>query len=529
MDYKEFEKFLIKANNKFNNKFDYSKVEYVDDVTKVKIICPTHGEFEQSPKNHLRAKHGCKECSLIGVGQINSMSFEEFLFMVKKAHGDKFDYSKSEYKNLASNIKIICPIHGEFEQVAQTHLTSKHGCSKCADKVCANKRKTSDVDFIKQANKAHNNKFDYSKVKYVNNRVKIKITCPLHGEFEQKPLVHINSLYGCPKCINIGVKKTKAIDVNIFIKRANKIHNNKFDYSQMDYINARKKIKIICPIHGEFEQTPDSHVNKKSGCPKCSLFSTSKPEIELIDFIKTFETNITLSDRTIIKPKHLDIYIEHKKLAFEFNGLYWHSTNRVTKNYHIDKTNKCAKLGIRLIHIFEDEWLYKQEIIKSKIKHIFGLTENKIHGRKCIIKEIDNNTSNEFMNENHIEGESDSDVNIGLYYNDVLVFVLSIKDNEIIRFANKLNYVVIGGFNKSLNYFIKTYKPNEIISYIDIRWSEGKIYENNGFELIEKSKPNLFYVVSVKRYKTLPRKLKLKNRYKIYDCGTKKYKKSFTY
>ena len=117
---KEFEKFLIKANNKFNNKFDYSKVEYVKSALKVKIICPIHGEYEQSPNKHLTSKHGCKECGMVSIGQINSMSFEEYLFKVKKAHNNKFDYSKSEYKNLASNIKIICPIHGEFEQVAQT-------------------------------------------------------------------------------------------------------------------------------------------------------------------------------------------------------------------------------------------------------------------------------------------------------------------------------------------------------------------------------------------------------------------------
>jgi hypothetical protein len=225
------------------------------------------------------------------------------------------------------------------------------------------------------------------------------------------------------------------------------------------------------------------------------------------------------------------------------------------KNYHLNKTVECEKKGIQLIHIFEDEWLYKQDIVKSRVKNILGLTENRIYARKCVIKEVSSKESKEFLNKNHIQGSiNNSNVRIGLYYNNELVSLMtfgSLRKSmgsvsvdgsyELYRFCNKLDSSVIGGADKLLKYFIKVYQPNKVISYADRRWSQGDLYEKLGFKFIANSKPNYFYVLNHKREgrfnyrkdilikegfdkdKSEHQIMLGREIYRIYDCGAKKY------
>jgi hypothetical protein len=185
------------------------------------------------------------------------LKIEEFIDRANKIHNNKYDYSLVEYKNSYSKIKIICPIHGIFEQQPQAHL-NKQGCPKCSGKM----RKTRE-EFISECSKIHNHKYDYSLVKYKNNKTKVKIICPTHGIFEQRADMHLQG-YGCDRCSG-----TFSLTTKDFIDRSKIIHNNKYDYSLVNYKNCSTKIKIICPIHGVFEQTPTYHLTKR-GCPKCA-------------------------------------------------------------------------------------------------------------------------------------------------------------------------------------------------------------------------------------------------------------------
>ncbi len=181
--------FIEKANIIHNNKYDYSLIEYKNALTKIKIICPTHGVFEQRPNNHINRKHGCPNCSIN-----RKITQKEFINKANKIHNDKYDYSLVEYVNAKSKIKIICPIHGVFEQIASSHTDQKTGCS-----ICSKKHNYSDFEFINKANIIHNDKYDYSLVEYKNNYTKIKIICPIHGEFKQTPTNHLNGK-GCLLC-----------------------------------------------------------------------------------------------------------------------------------------------------------------------------------------------------------------------------------------------------------------------------------------------------------------------------------------
>lgn len=190
------EEFIKRAKLKHGNKYSYDKTEYVDGRTPVTITCPKHGDFKQNPHDHLSGC-GCQKCWADRKSSPR-ISKEKFIELANKKHNNKYDYSKSDYKGITTKICIICPEHGEFWQVPQNHLKGQ-GCPKCANLRKGMYQVGTTESFIEKAKKVHGDKYDYSKVNYINNREKVCIICPEHGEFMQKPLDHIHGS-GCPEC-----------------------------------------------------------------------------------------------------------------------------------------------------------------------------------------------------------------------------------------------------------------------------------------------------------------------------------------
>ena len=533
--------FINKATKKHGNKYDYSKVEYIRSTQKVCIICPEHGEFWQTPAAHVRGDN-CPHCANKKRGATNDkrMTTEKFILKSKDIHENKFYYEKTEYKNANTKVRINCPKHGEFMQLPYIHLNGS-GCPKCSG------RNLTQQEVINQAIAVHSSKYDYSKVEFTNRRSKICIICPEHGEFWQTPEKHIDRKQGCPICS--GVKKHTN---ESFITEAAKIHNNKYDYSKVKYTNNKTNVTITCPKHGDFTQIPLNHL-QGHGCPICASTASIQENTLKAFFDRFTKDTFIYNVRNIISPYEIDIYCPDKKIGFEYNGLYWHNEiNQPNINYHLHKTELCCQQNIRLFHIFEDEWLNKQEIVKSMIYNVLGYTENKIYARKCIIKPVDSKTASSFLTQNHLQGKCGSTIRLGLYHNDELVSLMTFgktrkfinktsNDNcwELIRFCNKVNTVVIGGASKLLNHFIKMYNPIKIITYTDKRYSNGNLYEKLGFKHTHDSKPNYYYVIGNKRYYRYSyRKSELMRKYncppdmsehefclsqkwyRIYDCGS---------
>ena len=180
--------FIEKAKEVHGNKYDYSKVNYVNSRTKICVICPKHGEFYITPSSHIYGKSGCPVC-------VNNIKYttEEFIKKARDIHGDKYDYSKVDYNGAHKKICIICPEHGQFWIKPNTHISQQQGCYKCSTRYMDNDK------FIEKAKLIHGDKYDYSKVKYVNNHTKICIICPEHGQFWQTPNDHLKGC-GCPIC-----------------------------------------------------------------------------------------------------------------------------------------------------------------------------------------------------------------------------------------------------------------------------------------------------------------------------------------
>lgn len=240
----------------------------------------------------------------------------------------------------------------------------------------------------------------------------------------------------------------------------------------------------------------------------------SKLEKEIKDFIKSIIADkVIINTRLILNGQELDIYIPSKKLAIEINGNYWHNSNNKTRNYHLNKTIQCENLGIRLIHIFEYEWLLKQEICKSIISSALGIYEQKIYARNCSIQEVDSKVAKQFLNNNHIQGAINSTYRLGLFYNNELVQLICLgksrfkaNEYELLRMCTKLNTQIIGGFSKLMKY--QPYK--NIISYIDRSKFTGNSYFNNNWSFINYTQPSYLYTngkVIISRIKAQKHKL----------------------
>ena len=196
---KTTEEFIKEARKVHGDKYDYSKVEYVNCETKVCIICPKsgHGEFWQTPDNHTRCR-GCPKCKGDKIRERHTSTKEEFITKARKFHGDKYDYSKVVYIGVLKKVTIICTEHGEFEQIPNDHLNGS-GCPTCGIEKARERKTSTKEEFIEKAKEIHVDKYDYSKVNYVNALTKVCIICKDHGEFWQRPVYHIQGR-GCSKC-----------------------------------------------------------------------------------------------------------------------------------------------------------------------------------------------------------------------------------------------------------------------------------------------------------------------------------------
>lgn len=258
--------------------------------------------------------------------------------------------------------------------------------------------------------------------------------------------------------------------------------------------------------------------NIQSGkqCPNCEYTfgkPTSKMERELATFIKDLGFEVYENTKRTIPPQELDLYIPEKRIAIELNGLYWHSDDKKDKQYHLYKTKECENNNIKLIHIFEDEWMYKRNIVLNRIKQILNCQNSKrINARDCYIEEIDSKTKNNFLEEFHIQGRDASVIKLGAFYNDELVSVMTFSHGsiskgsrseeniwELNRFCSSYNYHIPGIASKLLEHFKRNYNWKKIFSYADRRWSQGNLYKQLGFREIHKTKPNYWYVDRYKR------------------------------
>lgn len=361
-----------------------------------------------------------------------------------------------------------------------------------------------------------------------------------------------------------------------YLAKAIGVHGDKYDYSKFRYVNNRVRVSIVCKIHGEFKQTVHAHINEKRDCPECmKSFSVSKSENAVAGYIESLEIQIVRSSRAIIPPYELDIYCPDLKVAIEYCGLRWHSTqmvkssdyrdilssDRKMRGKHYDKYVACKDKGIKLITIFEDEWIKKPGAVKKTISNALGASLRICHARQLELSTCDVKSVRGFFNSNHLQGSAQSGVAVVGKYKGDIVCAMSFSraysergsDDgswELNRFCSTGS--IPGAASKLFKHFIINYNPERVISYSDNRWFDGRMYNTLGFQHVADVPPDYFVIRQQDRWhKTVFKRNRIPGKIKefgldlgfdpttdprtelhmtalmgcgrIYDCGKKKW------
>ena len=373
MKRKTTSEFIEEAIKVHGHKYDYTKtdLEHRDEKGRVCIICPKHGEFWQLPEKHIKRKQGCRKC------KFNDWNTETIIEEFRKKYGDKYDYSKVEYKGYHEKVVNICHKkdvfgveHGEFEITPANFLSGKE-CKNCKKDYLRKLFSFSNEEFIEKARKIHGDKYDYSKVEYIKNDIEVCIICPKHGEFWQTPANHLQG-NGCRKCSCEKTHDKQRKSTEQFIKDAKRIHGDKYDYSKVEYKGNKINVKIICPTHGEFEQSPGSHLNGRG----CRLCNESHLEREINDFLKNRKLTYYREKRfDWLGNKSIDFYLNDLNIGIECQGKQHfypmkffdkYDTFEDRHNRDIRKKQLCEEHGIKLYYFSHEKY---DEFLGEKVYH----------------------------------------------------------------------------------------------------------------------------------------------------------------
>nr|DAX24926.1 MAG TPA: endonuclease-like protein [Caudoviricetes sp.] len=482
---------------------------------------------------------------------------DEFIRRAKVVHGEKYNLTQSVYHSYNMPVNVGCRKHGVFS-VRASHFLNGVGCPKCGYASTGKALQLSKEEFIKRLNTLFGDIYDYSLVEYRGYKALVKLICPEHGIFEKQAGMLLAGK-GCKQCgikrraekrrgVSLPTKISADVRGLSFIQKAEKLHNGKYDYSEVDYATSQQPVDIVCPKHGKFQQTPNNHLQGK-GCVKCTCNAISRVEQTLKDAFPQFEQ----SNRTQLGGLELDLYEPNERFAVEVDGVHWHTTEfGKTRNYHLHKTELCESQGITLLHFWDTEVVEKRSLVESMIAAKLGISGTKIYARKTTIHGLSSEEASRFLKDNHLQGAVPSSVRLGLYYNEELVSIMTFAKPrytkqyhwELMRFCNKTGLHVVGGASKLLAAFRKMH-AGSIVSYANRRFSKGGLYENLGFIRIGKSAPNYWYVKNgVIRYsRSQCQKHKLKSLlgdsfdetlsevtnmrihgyYQLFDCGNYVY------
>lgn len=371
------EDFILKIKLKHKNEnYNYDKIIYKGNRYNIIISCKKHGDFEVVASSFLNGQK-CTKCEL-------DDRKNECINKAKKIHNNKYLYHNVDYKTSKIPVKITCPAHGDFYQSFNSHLKG-YGCSKCSKK-----NKPITEEWINIVKNKFNYNFDYSKVNYITNKIPVCIICPIHGEFYSTPNNFIKSIYGCPKCNSIIKQKESKKTTKKFIEEAKKIHGEKYDYNNVDYINKRIKVKIICPIHGEFLQSPSVHLNG-CGCQKCMYKNQNLLFEKLLKSFPDEKIETEYSTQWLLRQR-FDIYFLNHNIAVEYNGIQHYEP--VDKfggiiNFHNTikrdklKTKKCKENNC---NIFFVKYNYNENDYNSLIYNIKDIIDTRNNQKEDFVE-----------------------------------------------------------------------------------------------------------------------------------------------
>lgn len=357
----------------------------------------------------------------------------------------------------------------------------------------------------------HGSTYDYSKVQYNGQNRPVTITCMRHGDFQQVPEFHWSGA-GCTKCFHEDRRgASQRMSHDEFLSRLEGVFPGKFDVTGQ-YVNSQTTINLTCIKHSlPLTSKPNWLLGGNNPCPKCNHMK-SAPEDALAAFLSIF-TTVEQRNRILIAPKEVDIYLPEHNLAVEYCGMYWHShgdrdDERKNKMRHAEKHRLCAEKGVRLLTIYETEWLERPQTVKRLLRNAIGRSRGKLMARKCELRKPTVQEARVFYEKYHPQGGTGTGDHFGLYHNGKLVACMRFtfggndrghgaKERQwtLSRYATRLP--VAGAASRLFKAFVKEHGPNEVKSFSDNRLFGGGMYEQLGFAL-EADVPADYQVWSLK-------------------------------
>lgn len=372
------EDFVRKARKVHGEKYDYSCTVYNGVHECIEYVCPTHGKIKQEANSHLRG-HGCPHCSCGGI-KGSTQSNDYFIKRAKEVHGDFYSYEKTKYLGWYEKVEITCPIHGSFWQEAGNHLHG-YGCKKCGYDRTHNSNKETKEGFIRNAIKKYGDEYDYSLVDYKGCYAPVNIICKKHGVFQMGPTYHLSG-HRCPKCVSEEMTKLRSSTTDEFIRKAKLIHGDKYDYSKVSYVDRWNPVIVACPLHGDFEQTPNAHL-AGCGCPRCKQTKgeaiiqdyLDKKGIEYFKEYKLPNTSLFCDRKYLL----VDFFLPKENTIIEYNGQQHYypvsifggeKTFLLQQERDFTLRQYCSENGIKLIEIPYNERKNISKILDKKLKLI---------------------------------------------------------------------------------------------------------------------------------------------------------------
>ena len=528
------EQFLCKIREAFPDtysQYDLSRVEYSGARNSVIILCPTHGEVSLSPLNLSKVLANgnigltpCSECNYQSLGRTGKHTQDSFIKYVQETNPNNLDLSRVKFVNTTTKVEVGCNECGAWWSANPGDISGvdASGCPECgrtATNAAVKRRNLPWEEVVRRSKEVHGDRYEYHESEdFRPDGRHISMTCRVHGLFTQKLTNHVGHGTGCPTCGKEAAAESRRVTYEESFARSRAIHGDLFEYPEEGYKDASTPMQIICKTHGLFSQLPYSHWSG-NGCEKCGT-RISRGQQELANFLASTGVEIELEYKFDGR-KAWDIVCHSKKLAVEYNGLYFHSESyqdtvnsegRATqgrKYQHLQRTLDAEALGYRLVHIYEDEWLKQRPKVENLFHGLLGVKEGQVVGaRETTVKDIPWAQASALLNEFHLQGAGAAGKwNLGLFLEEELLAVMvfttvdsAVGEVELRRFCSKGR--VAGGFSKLLKAFTRSHVGEfcRVVSYSDRRWSLGEVYSKNGFRLAENSDPNYEYVKGIARF-----------------------------
>ncbi|MGL6066438.1 MAG: hypothetical protein ACRC0R_05100 [Cetobacterium sp.] len=504
--------------------------EYEGRLEKVEFQCFECGNVWKVLPGNIFKGRGCPKCS----GKHRHTS-EEFEAEIKTLHKNSI-ILLSKYVNANTKIKCQCNTCGHVWESSSNSLRVR-GCPECSLLERGLNSRIDEEDFLLELKNKHEDRISIVDG-YSGKSKSCTFRCNICGREWKSLPKSVLRIDDCLDCSNKS-RSSPRISAEQFSDRVESLHGKKYNLLE-DFTGTKNKVLTECVNCGHIWNARSTGLMYGSGCPRCNR---SIKEKQVLEFIREEYPKADNKFFYIDSKKYeLDIYIKELNIGIEFDGLYWHSESKKGKSYHIEKQKAFNSIGIRTIHIREDEWAYKQEIVKSRLIYLIGKTKKRLFARRCDIRIVSNNIKSLFLDKYHIQGRDRSSLAFGLYYNGKILSIMTfgkVRDSmrgkndmsentyELIRFCSRTDLSIVGGFSKLLKHsinYLKDIGVTKIKTFADKRWSDGNVYSKNGFLLSHSSNPGYVYFCRLDVYSRQQfQKHKLEEKLDIFDPNLSEY------